>query len=193
MPLIRTLAWRRLDEPGAEYFELWAEEGGGWRLDGRVVLALGGRPFQASYRVVCDAAWRTRSVHLHARAGVRQVGIELSVDGDGRWWSGERELRTLRGCADVDLGFTPSTNMLPIRRAGPPPGESTKVDVALVTFPDLEIEPVQQAYTHLAERRWRFEDVASGDRFALETDELGLVTSYEGGWERVGEARGDGA
>ena len=183
--LIRTLVWRRIDLPGAEYFELWGEDGGGWRLDGRVVLARGGRPFQASYRVVCDADWGTRAVNLLAREGDRELALELSVDAEQRWWSGGRELPTLRGCSDVDLGFTPSTNTLPIRRSGLAVGESTKVDVAWVSFPELEIQPDQQAYTRLAEGAYRYEEVDGSYEAAIEADELGFVTRYADRWERV--------
>lgn len=183
--LLRTLVWRRIDRPGAEYFELWGEDDGGWRLDGRLVLALDGRPFQVSYRVWCDADWATRAVNLLAREGDRELSLVLSVDAERRWWAGDRELRTLHGCADVDLGFTPATNTLPIRRSGLAVGGSTKVDVAWVSFPELEIRPDQQAYTRLTDSSYRYEEVDGSFEAEIETDELGLVTRYAGGWERV--------
>lgn len=183
--LERTVLWRRVDKPGAEYFELWHDEGG-WTLDGRVVLALDGRPFQISYRVVCDEVWHTRAVNILAREGERQLSLNLSVDTEQRWWSGEEELRTLQGCADVDLSFTPATNTLPLRRAGPTVGDSTKVDVARISFPGMEIMPAQQAYARLSERRYRYENVDSGFAAEIEVDDLGLVTCYAGLWEREG-------
>jgi len=42
--------------------------------------------------------------------GVNPVQVELSVDTDQRWWLNKIEPPALKGCIDVDLNFSPSTD-----------------------------------------------------------------------------------
>jgi hypothetical protein len=94
------------------------------------------------------------------------------------------DLEALHGLTDVDLGFSPVTNTLPIRRLDPAIGESVAVTAAWVRFPELTIEPLPQRYTRLAERRYRYESAGGAFVAEIEVDDLGLVTTYEGGWRR---------
>jgi hypothetical protein len=95
------------------------------------------------------------------------------------------EPMALHGLTDVDLGITPATNTLPIRRLDPAIGESVAVTAAWVRFPELTVESLPQTYTRLAERRYRYESAGGAFVAAIEVDDLGLVIAYEGGWRRV--------
>src|SRR5207247_1457892 len=88
----------------------------------------------------------------------------------------------LQGCLDVDLGFTPATNTLPIRRLGLEPGGAAYIRAAWGLLPDLTVRAAAQRYDRLAERRYRY----SSGPFAstLDVDEHGLVLDYPGGWVR---------
>jgi hypothetical protein len=91
----------------------------------------------------------------------------------------------LDGLIDIDLGFSPVTNTLPIRRLEPAIGEAVAVTAAWVRFPELTIEPLPQRYIRLAERRYRYESAGGAFVAEIEVDDLGLVTTYEGGWRRL--------
>jgi hypothetical protein len=95
------------------------------------------------------------------------------------------DLAALHGLVDVDLGFSPVTNTLPIRRLEPAIGEVVAVTAAWVRFPELTIEPLPQRYVRLAERRYRYESAGGAFVAEIEVDDLGLVTTYEGGWRRI--------
>jgi len=95
------------------------------------------------------------------------------------------EIPAVAGCLDVDLAFTPATNILPLRRLGLAVGESREMTAAWVRFPDLSIEPLAQRYTRLDERRVRYESRGGAFTAELEVDELGLVVRYPPLWERV--------
>jgi len=95
------------------------------------------------------------------------------------------EIPSVAGCLDVDLAFTPATNILPLRRLGLAVGESREMIAAWVRFPDLSIEPLAQRYTRLDERRVRYESRGGAFTAELEVDELGLVVRYPPLWERV--------
>lgn len=183
--LLRAVLWRRHDVPSLEHFRLW-EDAGGPRLEGTVVAALGGVALEARYAVACTPAWATRWVRVEIASGTEARGIELRVDDSGAWWLDDRRLGDLDGCPDVDLGITPSTNILPIRRLALDVGEARDVTAAWVRFPDLTVMTLPQRYTRLAEDRYRYESRGGAFVADLDVDELGLVIRYGEFWERAG-------
>ena len=82
-------------------------------------------------------------------------------------------------CADIDLGWTPATNTIPIRRLKLEVGETSSITAVWVRFPELDVVRNEQRYTRLASDRWRYQ---SGDYdFELVTDAAtGLVLVYGG-------------
>jgi hypothetical protein len=177
------LAWKRLDCAGLERFELLRDPSG-WTLRGTLLLVHGGAPFEARYGVSCDEGWKTRAVAVHLYGPQGDRSLRLAAQ-DGRWYDDEGvERESLRGCLDVDLGWSPSTNTLPIRRLDLAVGQPQAVTAAWVRFPELTLEPLPQEYRRLAERRYRYE--SAGGRFVaeLEVDEQGLVTTYGQIWAR---------
>jgi hypothetical protein len=189
--------WQRLDVPGMEIAKLRVTSRAHLpvRLSGHAMVVLSDRPVAYQYSVYADAAWQTaRCIVTPDAPGSR--AISLAVE-NGRWVADKRggwiqfDLAPLAGCVDVDLGISPSTNTLPIRRLNLAVGESRELTAAWVRFPELTVEPLAQRYTRLDERRYRYESIVSGFTAELEIDDLGLVVSYEGIWRRV--AAGTGA
>jgi hypothetical protein len=193
---VRTVLWQRIDSPGSEWCTL-EREPGDWRLRGIVLTEVATAPVLVHYAVALAADWSTRAVEIAMRAGnaIKPQELRLIVSPEQRWQI-EREptldpsipqddLKALHGLTDVDLGFSPLTNTLPIRRLDPAVGESVAVTAAWVRFPELTIEPLPQTYTRLAERRYRYESARGAFVAEIEVDDLGLVTAYEGGWRRI--------
>ena len=85
------------------------------------------------------------------------VEIMLSVDSSGRWRLNGVEQPQVDGCIDVDLNFSPSTNLLPIRRVGLAVGERASVRAAWLRFPEFTLEPLEQIYERVGETAWRYE------------------------------------
>ena len=166
----------------------------GGRLSGEDLS--GKRPMLAGYEVHCDECWRTRRVEVGRTIGNDVRRLSLTAGGEGNWQSSGDDaagidlagvsLGALAGCVDVDLAVTPATNTLPIRRLALPAGKTAAVRAAWVKFPDLDVQPLGQRYTRLAENRYRYES-DTGFSAEIEVDDLGLVTMYPGGWERVAE------
>jgi hypothetical protein len=87
----------------------------------------------------------------------------------------------------VDLGCSPSTNTLPIRRLRLAPGKAATIKAAWVRFPELVVVKAAQTYARLDEFTWRY---ASGTFDAeLTVDEDGLVVAYAD-WRRTAFAMG---
>ncbi len=155
----------------------------GWRLRGTVLLAAERGPAEIRYSVGVDRAWVTEDVEvvIAFAGGDILKPVEL-----GTLWSGEERPPEFRDCVDVDLGFTPATNTLPIRRLGLRVGERAKVQVAWLRWPELRVERAEQRYERLAEDRYRY---SSGSFAAdLTVDEHGLVVEYEGLWRAIARA-----
>jgi hypothetical protein len=179
------LVWivTRPEFTGAERFALRATERG-WLLAGVVVASFDRRPIDVRYQVAVDDGWITRSVTVTMDDLVQPMRLELDRSTDGSWAVDGLSASELGGCVDVDLGVTPSTNTLPIRRLNLDVGESREIEVAWVRFPELRVDRGRQRYTRVSGDTWRY----SSDGFTadLQVDESGLVVRYgEDLWRRV--------
>lgn len=191
--LRRTVLWQGIWRSGAEWCEL-AQTEDGWHIAGEALISVAGDPERGRYDIALDRLWATRAVQLTVRSGDgRERGARLRVDQDQIWQierfpaNGESvdDLSTVQGLFDIDLGFSPSTNTLPIRRLSPAVGEAVDVTAVWVRFPELTIAPLPQRYTRLDELRYRYESNNGTFVAEIEVDDLGLVTNYEGGWKRI--------
>ncbi|RKG89879.1 hypothetical protein D7V97_42355 [Corallococcus sp. CA053C] len=186
---LQAVTWRRLESPGTEHCELW-ESTTGPLLIGTTVLVSEGLPLLVRYTVACDPDWHTREARLVLHQGGTRRTLVLQVDDHQRWWRDGRELPELRGCVDVDLSVTPSTNTLPIRRLGLEVGQARDVTAAWVRLPDLSLERLEQRYTRLSSSLFRYESAGGSFVAEVDTDAHGLVTHYPSGWERVASSEG---
>ena len=195
---LRTVIWERVDLPGAEWCAVESSPDG-WRMAGTVLAAVTGVPVAVRYSIELSNEWVTREVDIAQTIGTaRENRLRLTVDGAGRWQIDRKmgsddpnpvdERSDLTGLIDIDLGFSPATNTLPIRRLMPEVGEAVEVTAVWVRFPELTVEPLPQRYLRLGEHRYRYESAGGAFVAALEVDDLALVTTYEGAWRRTATA-----
>lgn len=183
--LKRVVVWKNLLLNGTDYCALLRTTEG-WLLKGTVVGILKDqRPILANYEIYCDENWLTHRVQIERRIGGDMKDLSLSVESRGVWRSSGKELLDIRGCDDVDLAVTPATNTLPIRRLNLQVGSSESVTAAWVKFPELTVQPLSQKYTRLNKDTYRYES-NTGFSAQIGVDDFGLVTTYPGGWERLG-------
>jgi uncharacterized protein len=183
--LKRAVVWKSLLIDGRDYCGLW-RTAEGWLLKGTVVGVLKDqRPMLASYEIHCDENWLTHRVQVECTVGNDAKTLSLRVEKRGVWHSTGQELRDIQGCDVVDLAVTPATNTLAIRRLSLQVGSSESIIAAWVKFPDLTVKPLSQRYTRLDQNTYHY---ASNTGFSagITVDDLGLVTTYAGGWERIG-------
>lgn len=176
----RVLRWTDAEGHGLEHC-LLTLGAGGLTLEG-VVAGTRDGDCGAHYTLQADAAGRTREVRLRYVGGPE---LHLTVNESARWHDAIRDtqLPDLDGCLDVDLGITPSTNTLPIRRLRLGVGQSADIRAAYIPLPS-EItgafvpRPVLQRYGRTAERSWRYHQPDAGFTADLVVDDLGLVLDY---------------
>ena len=178
------IVWRRLDVPGLEWAEIDRGERSS-RLAGSAIVVEDGVSHRLEYAIELDAAGRTRTVRVDAWVGAAApVRIELQADGHGRWERDGAVVIDSAACLDVDLGFSPLTNSLPIWRLGLEPGASQDIETAWLRFPGLDLIHGTQTYERLGDRTWRYRSGAF--EAPVEVDDEGLVVEYGGYWRAVG-------
>jgi len=182
MDTIETILWRGVAFPGHESCGLFSRDRE-WHLEGTSVFVHEQAPCRLSYHIVCDESWRTRSAKVEGWLGKTSIDILIRADPDGTWWLNEVEQPEVQGCVDVDLNFSPSTNLLPIRRLDLAVGQSAEVRAAWLKFPSFRFETLLQEYRRLEENRYRYE--SAGGKFVAELNvrPSGFVSEYAGLWQ----------
>jgi uncharacterized protein len=192
----RFAAWRGADAWRAEAAEL------DLRPDG--VVATGVQvgdapvPYRLDYRLDASARWVTSALEATATGDGWTRRLRLARDERGAWSAeatatGVRvaeladppggDAAPLATALDCDVGFSPLTNLLPVRRLGlldDEPGIAHDVLTAWVAVPSLAVEPSPQRYAlgrrDPARPTVRF---SAGDFTAdLVLDAEGLVLDY---------------
>jgi uncharacterized protein len=177
-----SILWRGFYLPGHEVCQLFSRDSR-WHLTGSAVFSYQDQPCRLDYRIVCDSGWHTRSGKVVGWLGETEVQIELTVDRDRNWQINGATRPEVSGCIDLDLNFSPSTNLLPIRRLDLAIGQAAEIRAAWLRFPTFELEPLPQIYRRLDESTYHYE--SGGDQFVadLQVNAIGFVTSYPGIWQ----------
>jgi uncharacterized protein len=178
----RTILWRRLDQPGHEAAKLMhATEG--WHIAGTAVLKHEEQPCLLNYYIECDERWETKTTRVDGWVGNRIISVEVAVNPDRQWSLNGEECEEVAGCIDVDLNFSPVTNLLPIRRLNLGMNKQDRVRAAWLRFPSFRLEPLEQIYRRLSNSTYRYE--SAGGKFVreLRVDDVGMVTLYPDFWQ----------
>jgi hypothetical protein len=176
-----SILWRAIEFGGHEACRLYQLDNE-WRLEGTAVFSSDARPCRLSYLVVCDSSWNTLRGSVSGWVGDQEVNIEITVDAH-RWTLNGVEKPAVDGCVDLDLNFSPATNLLPIRRLNLEIEQHAEVNAAWLRFPSFELEPLAQVYTRLDEFRYRYSSGGGSFVRELTVNEVGFVTDYPGLWQ----------
>lgn len=180
------IVWQRLDTPGLEWAEV-DRRADGTGVAGVVLVVEDGVIHRIDYALELDAAGLTRTVVVDARVGAGPpVRFDLRADGQGRWQRDGVTVIDAPACLDIDLGFSPLTNSLPIWRLGLVPGASADIETAWLHFPGLDLRRGSQTYERISDRTWRYR--SAGFEAPIEVDGDGLVIEYGSYWRAVGRA-----
>ena len=178
--------WKHIDGSASLEQCALSKDEKNWQIKGTLIsIVEGNKPIKAEYSVICDLRWQTREADLSiATSEGSPRSMKIIVDLSQRWWVQGREHGELRGCFDLDIGLSPSTNTLPIRRLNLPIGNAAEISVAWLDLPTFKIQLASQKYSRTGEQAYRYENIKTGLSADLDVDELGLVTSYGNVWAR---------
>lgn len=170
------ILWRWLDREGHEAAQL-----DGRVLRGSAVLKEKDSVYALTYSIECDEAWRTISATVGGWTSQKKIAIDIRSNG-GRWTMNGEHIPAVDGCIDIDLNFSPSTNLLPIRRLNLSVGEEATVRAAWLRFPSFTLEPLDQSYRRIGENTYRYKSASFTAEITV--NEAGLVLEY-GVWKAV--------
>jgi hypothetical protein len=174
------MLWRRLDNPGHEWARL-SGAGSAPVLRGTSIFIEDKVPGRLDYRIRCNSRWETLSADVLGWVGEERIKLSLERTPDGVWRMNGRSVPGVGGCADIDLAFSPSTNLLPIRRLNLEIGGEAEVRAAWLTFPDLELRPLVQWFRRESGFRYAYAS-DTGFSTTLEVDGDGMVVDYPPLW-----------
>ena len=177
----QTAFWRRLDVPGYDACRL-SQLPGGWRLDGATVFRHEQGPARINYVVECDANWRSRIGEIRGVIGDQDWDLRIERSPVGQWTLNGETVKDVDGCLDLDLGFTPSTNLLQLRRVRLEVGAQADVPVAWIDLPGATLQLLPQRYERRGPDSYWYESPAAGYAETLELAESGFARWYPRGW-----------
>jgi hypothetical protein len=182
MTTIESILWQGIVFPGHEACRLFSRDSH-WHLEGTAVFSHEQQPCHLAYQVICDNSWHTISADVHGWLGKTIIEVQIKTNTAQAWWLNELEQPDTKGCTDIDLNFSPSTNLLPIRRLKLAIGETANVQAAWLRFPSFKLELLSQQYRRLDETTYRYE--SAGGQFVadLKVSKSGFVVEYPGIWQ----------
>lgn len=177
---IATCHWRALDREGDDTCSL-AHADHGWLLIGHTRFRDDAGFAALDYVVRCDEGWHTLSADVAGLHEGREVSLRIVHDKD--FWSlngtPQPEVSQAR---DIDLSFTPATNLMPLRRLRACGQNVLQMQAAWLRYPQVALHPLDQTYgteaggvAYVAEQ--------TGFTTRLGVDDHGFVTHYPGLWE----------
>ena len=131
------------------------------------------------YVVRADDGFATLDADVTGTVDGAAVSWKIAQAG-GDWTLNGAEVPGLRGAVDVDLSFTPATNLLPLRRL-PLGADWTDVTAAWFVPGDETLRPLDQGYRRIGPDRVAYR-AATGFAADLTVAASGFVTHYPGLW-----------
>jgi hypothetical protein len=176
------MLWARLDTPGHDACRL-SEHDDGWQLEGSAIFVHERQPARLAYRLTCDRAWRTQHGKVNGWVGAAPVDFEIARSADGTWSFNGAAVGGLEACVDLDLGFTPATNLFQLRRLALAEGQAVDAPVAWLDVASGALDRLSQRYERRSTLTYWYEAPRFGYGALLEVDASGFVRRYPGLWE----------
>lgn len=181
--------WRALDREGEDTCRL-SRASHGWLLVGHARFRDAFGFAALDYVVRCDDNWRSLSADVAGQHG--DLGVQARILREaGRWWLNDIEQPDVAGATDLDLSFTPATNLMPLRRLMAAEQNALNMTAAWLRYPEAVLRPLDQAYRRTGQEGVvTYEARQTGHATQLTVDQSGFVILYPDAWE--GEVRHEG-
>lgn len=178
---LASMVWRRLDVPGQDACDLLLTDHG-YRLRGHAWFGQDAEAASLEYSVDADRSWHSLGATVSGTSG--GVPVELSIARAGDDWEINGVLMPAAGGAiDLDLAFSPSTNLIAIRRLDLAIGGYGVSSAAWLDSDTWKLHRLMQRYTRRDDREYWYESPEHGYASILEVTPEGFVRDYPGLWE----------
>ena len=175
------IRWRRLDLPGHDEARL-RNELGSWHLAGHAEFIDGTNRWQLGYTVTGTPDWTTTRAMVkgHSDRGAIEANVVRSAVGG--WTLNGTPVPAVAGCTDIDLAFTPATNLLSLRRLDLAVGQEAVVVASWLTFPEFSLIPLRQRYRRTSQTTYDYSAPDLPFAGILTVSPEGFVLDYAGLW-----------
>jgi hypothetical protein len=184
MKPVAVFLWRNIDHPGHDSCRLF-KLANGWRLTGAAIFRYNGRPCHLEYDVATDRSWKTRNAKVSGYFGKKSLDLRIGSAGATRWKLNGVLSKSVIGCVDVDLSFTPATNLIALRRLALKVGQRAEAPAACLKFPEMRLVKLPQSYFRLGRTEYEYEAPTVGYSGTLQVLPSGAVSQYPGLFELV--------
>jgi uncharacterized protein len=159
-----------------------------WQLSGTAIFLFNQMSCHLSYEVSTNAHWQTSTASVSGRVGKLAVALTITPTVNGHWSINGLEMKTAAGCIDLDLGFTPATNLIAIRRLSLEIGERSPAPAAWLEFPNFELKILEQYYHRISHHQYKYAAPQVDYTSILEVDRYGAITRYPSLWEQENQS-----
>jgi uncharacterized protein len=180
----RTALWKRLDVDGMDAC-IVDRLGDGFSISGTAVFLTNGDPAKLDYVVTCDRQWFSTSAMVTGWVGNQVRSREMVKSSQGGWLVNVQTVAGLGGLHDVDLGFTPATNMNALNRLRLEIGATAQTTALWLDPDDWAVKPLIQIYHRLSETNYAYASPMHDYSAQLVVDNVGLIRSYPGLWKLI--------
>lgn len=177
---IATAFWRRLDVPGHDAASV-TQTATGYELFGQATFLDPRGPTALRYVLDLTPEWVTREGHITGFIGERSVDTHIVRTADG--WTLDGKGLGMPGIVDLDLGFTPATNMIQLSRVNLGVGDATGFDVAWLEAGDETLIRLPQRYRRVTETDYDYHSPQNDYRATIVLAASGFAAVYPGLWE----------
>lgn len=174
------ILWTRLDTPGQDTCRLLRLDTG-WQLEGLAVFREQHQPYSLYYIIECDSYFHSQQAEIIGYEGDQQIHYSIRRKGNDWFMNGEKQPES-EGLIDLDLGFTPATNLLAIRRLQLEIGQEGESVAAYLNFPDKRLTSLSQTYRRLSAESYKYESPSTNYSHSLTVDSSGFVIHYPELW-----------
>lgn len=176
--------WRRLDLPGRDQADL-TTTAQGYRLAGAAHFRDGDELVAITYAVTLTSDWKTQAAALRIMTGAGRRRVRITSDGRSEWAVQGQPMPAVSGALDLDLAFTPATNLISIRRLELAIGSRADVTAAWLDFRANTLTPLRQIYHRISRNDYAYSCPDIGFAATLRVDEDGFVRRYPPLWDEA--------
>ena len=185
---IAIFLWRKVNHSGHDSCRLF-QLANGWRLTGTAIFWDNSKSCHLAYDVAVDVDWKTRHAKVSGYIGKKVFDLHITSAGAARWQLNGVLIRSVTGCVDVDLGFTPATNLTAIRRLALKVGQRAEAPAAYLQFPEMRLVKLPQSYFRISRTEYEYEAPTVNYSGTLHVLPNGAVSQYPGLFELMAAGR----
>lgn len=165
--------WVRQDGPGNDACR-FAEAEGGYLIDGSSADA---DQNTLRYRIRARDDGTTRRVRIGAKS---RIFVRRAPD--DTWMLNGTSVPAVTGAKDIDLGFTPATFTLPIRRLNLGVGNEAEILVARLDLETERLKPLHLVFRRRSNDEYECLNTETGTTSHLLVDAQAIVRTHKGHW-----------